>query len=55
MKNNRRRGSAGGNTASTSPSTQETKNMPNQVNSYRGWLREARDPEREKRNHSADQ
>jgi hypothetical protein len=52
---NRRRGSAGGNTSSTSPSTQETKNRPNQVESNRGRLKVARDPERENINHSADQ
>jgi hypothetical protein len=53
--NNRRRGSAGGNTASKNPNTQETKNGPNQVDSGRGWLRAARDPEGEDKNHSADQ
>jgi hypothetical protein len=53
--NNRRRGSIVGNTASTSPSIQETKNDPNQVDSDRGQLRAARDPEGENRNHLADQ
>jgi hypothetical protein len=53
--NNRRRGSVGGNITSTSPSTQETKNEPNQVDLDRGWLREAKVPKEENKNHSTDQ
>jgi hypothetical protein len=43
-KNNRRRGCAGGDTASKNPSTQEQKNGPTQVNSGRQRLTTAKEP-----------
>jgi hypothetical protein len=54
-KNNRRRGPTGRYRASISPSTQETKNGPNHVDSDRGQLRAAKDPKRENINHSTNQ
>jgi hypothetical protein len=49
-KNNRRRGSAGGNTASTNPSAQETKNRPKQDDSGRRRVKVDSNPEGVERN-----
>jgi hypothetical protein len=54
-KNNRRRGSAGINTASENPSAQEIKDGPKKANSGRRRFEANRDPEGEERGYTTDQ
>jgi hypothetical protein len=53
--NSRRRGSAGGNTAFGSPSAQETKDRPKQVDSGRRRVKADRDLEGAERDYISDQ